>query len=301
MNQNRNNIGILLIYSLVVFFIGNQLLPITDPVESNYVETAKEMILTGNYFSPVIYGNYWYDKPILFYLELIAAFQWFGFTDFAARFFPAVFSTIGLFLTYGFGACLAGRRQGLAAALILGTSLEYWYIGHAVITDMTLFVTVSGTLIAFYLGWSRNRPVYYYLAFAAAALAVLTKGPIGLCLPGLIILLFLLVQRSLRSLLSWHILLGFLLFAALCAVWYYPMYRMHGMDFVDTFWVFIMLCGPLYLSIRGMMSGIFICLCFWPVFFRGRCWDCRRQSGVSFIGGYRSHHRRPTGFWRSGR
>ena len=29
MNQNRNNIGILLIYSLVVFFIGNQLLPIT--------------------------------------------------------------------------------------------------------------------------------------------------------------------------------------------------------------------------------------------------------------------------------
>lgn len=235
MNQNRKNLGILLIYSLVVFFIGNQLLPITDPVESNYVETAKEMILTGNYFSPVIYGNYWYDKPILFYLELIAAFQWFGFTDFAARFFPAVFSTIGLFLTYGFAACLAGRRQGLAAALILGTSLEYWYIGHAVITDMTLFVTISGTLIAFYLGWSRNRPLYYYLAFAAAALAVLTKGPIGLCLPGLIILLFLLVQRSLRSLLSWHILLGFLLFVSVCAVWYYPMYRMHGMDFIDTF------------------------------------------------------------------
>lgn len=121
MNQNRNNIGILLIYSLVVFFIGNQLLPITDPVESNYVETAKEMILTGNYFSPVIYGNYWYDKPILFYLELIAAFQWFGFTDFAARFFPAVFSTIGLFFDVWIWS-LSGRSTAGA-----GCRVDSWH------------------------------------------------------------------------------------------------------------------------------------------------------------------------------
>lgn len=67
----------------------------TDPVESNYVETAKEMMQAGDYLSPRIFGNYWYDKPILFYLQLIAAFQIFGMTDFAARFFPAVFAVIG--------------------------------------------------------------------------------------------------------------------------------------------------------------------------------------------------------------
>ena len=49
--------------------------------------------------SPRIYGNYWYDKPIFFYWELIGAFKVFGINEFAARFFPAVFGIIGLFMT----------------------------------------------------------------------------------------------------------------------------------------------------------------------------------------------------------
>lgn len=63
----------LIAIALVVFF-GNAQLAVTDPVESNYTLTAKEMLSAGDYISPRIYGNYWYDKPIFFYWELIAAF-----------------------------------------------------------------------------------------------------------------------------------------------------------------------------------------------------------------------------------
>ncbi|WP_286821897.1 glycosyltransferase family 39 protein [Mitsuokella sp. UBA4253] len=222
-------------FALVLYLFGSWLMPVTDPVESNYVETAKEMMAAGDYLSPRIFGNYWYDKPILFYWELIAAFKIFGMTEFAARFFPAVFAVAGVLMTYGFGTKLYGRRTGLCAAVLLALSVEYWYLGHAIITDMTLWVTVSLTLMSFYCGYETGRGRYYYMAFAAAAVAVLTKGPIGLALPGLVILVFLAWQRCLGVLLNRHTVGGCLLFLVIVGVWYVPMYELHGSDFIDTF------------------------------------------------------------------
>lgn len=86
---------LLFLLCLLLFFAANSQLLITDPVESNYALTAKEMLASGDWLSPRIYGNYWYDKPWMFYGELLVAFQLFGETSFAARFFPAVFGTIG--------------------------------------------------------------------------------------------------------------------------------------------------------------------------------------------------------------
>ncbi len=227
--------GMLSVFCLLMFFLGSHLLQITDPVESNYVITAREMLESGDFFSPRIYGHYWYDKPILFYWELIAAFRLMGIHEFAARFFPAVMATGGVFLAYFFGRKLYDGRTGFLAAIILGTSLEYWYLAHAVITDMTLFFAMSLALVFFYLGYSEQKPQYYYGSYIAAAVAVLTKGPIGFCLPGLIIFLFLLWQRDLRHLLKMRLFSGTVLFLAIAALWYYPMYQKHGWDFINMF------------------------------------------------------------------
>lgn len=220
---------------LILYFAGNNLLAITDPVECNYAETAREMMASGDYLSPRIYGHYWYDKPILFYLELIAAFSLLGLNDFAARLFPALFATAGVFLTYSFGSKLYDKKRGFMAAVLMATSLEYWYVGHAVITDTTLFLMISLTLIAFYYSWEQKKPLYLYLAFIASGLGVLTKGPIAFCLPGLIILLFLLWQREVRFLLSVHFLGGLAVFICVCGLWYLPMYQLHGRDFIEMF------------------------------------------------------------------
>ncbi len=58
---------ILLVLAAILCFVANHLLVVTDPVELNYVLTAKEMLASGDYFSPRIFGDYWYDKPIFFY------------------------------------------------------------------------------------------------------------------------------------------------------------------------------------------------------------------------------------------
>ena len=229
------NVICLAIVSLVLFFFGSWLLPITDPTESVYALTAKEMLEAGDALSPRIYGNFWYDKPIMFYSELLTAYQLFGVGEFAARFFPALFATLGLFITYFFGKKLYNERIGFVAAVMLATTLEYWYLSHAIITDMTLLVMFSVTLMTFYLGYRENRPKFYLIAFAASGVAVLTKGPIGFLLPGLIILIFLAWQDDLNHLKQLFRQKNLLLFAAIVSVWYLPMILIHGADFLENF------------------------------------------------------------------
>ena len=78
---------LLFIVTAVLLFAGNGSLLVTDSVESNYALTAKEMVLSGDWLSPQIYGYYWYDKPIFFYWLTALAYKMFGFTEFASRFF----------------------------------------------------------------------------------------------------------------------------------------------------------------------------------------------------------------------
>ena len=169
--MNRANpYPILFALCVILFFLGSWWLPITDPTESNYTLTAKEMLQANDYLSPRIYGKFWYDKPIFFYWELILAYGIFGINEFASRFFPAVFATLGVFTTFYFGKKLYGQQVGLFAAIILAANPEYWYLSHAVITDMTLFCAISITLISFYIGYTSGNSKFYYAAYAAAGI-----------------------------------------------------------------------------------------------------------------------------------
>ena len=234
MTERKRHVLLLLLMG-VMFYLGNWSVPVSDPVEVNYAQTAVEMMRSGDLISPRIYGHAWYDKPVFFYWELVAAFSVFGVTDFAARFFPPLFALLGLFLTYFFAGRLYGERTGFWSAVILGSSLIYWCLAKLIITDMTLFVFMNGTLAFFYLAYRSKRRSLYYPAYALAGLAVLTKGPIGLLLPGFIILLFLFWQRDLRELGRMKLLSGLFVFFLVCSPWYYKMYLLHGEDFMDTF------------------------------------------------------------------
>ena len=226
---------ILFIAAAVLLFAGNGSLLVTDSVESNYALTAKEMVLSGDWLSPQIYGHYWYDKPIFFYWLTALAYKMFGFTEFASRFFPALFGLGGLALVAWGGSRLNNERSGFCSALVLLSSVEFFLISKSVITDAVLFFFFSATLLFFYLGYRDGKASYWYIMYGAAGFAVLTKGPIGVLLPGLIITLFLLWQRDWRVLKRMRLASGTLLCLAVAVPWYAAMYSLHGSDFINTF------------------------------------------------------------------
>jgi 4-amino-4-deoxy-L-arabinose transferase-like glycosyltransferase len=226
---------VLFIVSFVLAFAGNSLIMITDPVESNYAETVIEMIRAGDYISPRIFNHYWYDKPIFFYWEMLLSYRIFGISEFAARFSSAFFAVIGTMLNYWFVKRIANRRRAFYSSLILVTTVEYFYLSKAVITDMTLFVFLSFTLMALYLAYTERSTAWTYAAYLGAALGTLVKGPIGLGLPGLIFLFFLLWQNDLKALGRLKIFSGMLLYLCVTGVWYGPMFYMHDGDFLLEF------------------------------------------------------------------
>lgn len=230
----RHPYGFLLLMSAYLYLIGNPLLAVTDTAEANYALTAREMVLSGDWMSPQIYGRYWYDKPIFYYWELAASFAVFGFNEFAARLPSAVLGCVNVLFTFWFARRVYDERTAWGAALILGCSLEFWLLSKAVITDAALFFFMSAAVAFFYLGYKENRN-WYWLCYVFAGLAVLTKGPIGVLLPGFSCLLFLLWKRDLREMLHVHFFSGMLLFLLIGGSWYAGMVRLHGNDFLLNF------------------------------------------------------------------
>lgn len=228
---------VIFLISFLGYMFFNQAIPITDPVESNYALTAKEMVLTADWVSPRIYGNVWFDKPVFFYWLTAIAFQIFGFSEWAARLMPALFASAGLVLLYWFTIKTTTRRTALLAMMIMGTSFEYILLAKLVITDMVFFVFNCAALGFFYLGYVKmdGTKRWYLAAYVSMALAVLTKGPIGALLPGLVMLLVIMLQRNWSELKAMFLPTGVLLFTIVALPWYAAMYTLHGMEFINNF------------------------------------------------------------------
>lgn len=222
--------------SFVFFFWGASLLPVTDPVESNYALTAKEMVLSGDFMSPQIYHTYWFDKPIMIYWLTALSYIIFGFTDWAARIPSALCGALTItLLTHYILYILKNNIIAIWSGIILATSLECWLLSHAIITDAALMLFTVITLFSAYIGITEHRKMHMTIAYIAAGLACLTKGPVGLVLPGLILLVWCAWQKNkifFFRLFPWQ---GILAFLITVLPWYVGMYHIHGMDFINEF------------------------------------------------------------------
>lgn len=229
----------LLFFFLAAFLFllwGSWLLPVTDPVESNYALTAKEMVQSGNWMSPQIYGTYWYDKPIMVYWLLSLSYSLLGFTDLASRLPAVVCGSLSVTLLIWYIQKI--QRDSVIAiwsGAMMALSLEFWVISHAIITDSMLLLFTIPTMLSGYLGVMENNKKHLIIAYGAAGLACLTKGPVGLVLPGALLLLWCLSMKSGKMaarLFPWQ---GILVFFAVTLPWYLGMYMIHGSDFVNQF------------------------------------------------------------------
>jgi 4-amino-4-deoxy-L-arabinose transferase-like glycosyltransferase len=195
-----------------------------EPDEGRYAEIPREMLASGDFVTPRLNGVKYFEKPPLFYWIEAGALRAFGPREWALRLPPALFALGGCLAVYAAGRRLFGRRAGLWAGAVLATSPLYCAIGHIVILDMAVSVLLTVSLLAFLLatreprGWRRRLLLWAF--WTAAALAVLTKGLIGIVLPGLVIGAWIVLARrwdALRMLLQPS---GIALFLAIAVPWH---------------------------------------------------------------------------------
>lgn len=245
-NNHMLRIGALFLLTVLSYGFYNAYLPITDPVESNYVLSAITMLKHNSWISPMIYDQVWYDKPPLTYWALMISYKLFGISDFTSRIPNTLIASGSVALMYHLVYRIKESTHiAVTSAILLFGALQFWYISHAVITDGFLFFFSLAIFGYSYLAFTKNDKHSMVKAYAAAALAVVTKGPVGIVLPGLILLLFIAVRWFTQKDKDEYSLakditllfnpLGILLFIVLASPWYIAMYSIHGQEFISGF------------------------------------------------------------------
>lgn len=219
-------------YCLFFFNLGSY--PLLDMDEPRYAEAAREMLESGNFITPTFNYDLRFDKPVFFYWLVAFAYQIFGISEFSARFFSAVSATLTVLSVYWFGRHWVSSRFGMFAALILATSIEVIGLARMSVTDMTLsFLMTATTLCLFMVAHRSNR--WWLAAGLFAGLAVLTKGPVGIVVPGSILTLYALLTGQFKKC---FITPWFPVALALCAgislPWYYLAWQENGEIFIDA-------------------------------------------------------------------
>jgi len=207
-----------------------------EPDEARYGEIAREMLELRDYIVPHLNYVAYVEKPPLLYWLTTISYRLFGINEFAARMIPAISALLGVLATFIFAARTMGRRRAIMAAAILATAPLYAVMAQVVTTDMLLSALTTIAIFALYLHFAESG-IWCWIAYVAMALATLTKGPIGIVLPALTMLIFLWRERALNGLLRrFHAIAGGALILAIVAPWFIAI-SIREPGFVDFYFV----------------------------------------------------------------
>lgn len=228
-------LGLVLLAAFYLSRLGGWVLQ--DPDEGRYAEIPREMIELGDWITPRLNYVSYFEKPPLLYWLVGLCFRTFGTSEWAARLTPAIAGIATVMLAYGLGKAMFGRRAALIGAALLATSPIFFVLSQVLVIDVLLTACFTATLAALWMAHRSDWKGRWVIAVAAAAsLAVLAKGPVGLVLPGAIALLFLLWTRdwpTLRALVNWRPIAVFL---ALAAPWF-VLVSIRNPEFPEFFFV----------------------------------------------------------------
>jgi 4-amino-4-deoxy-L-arabinose transferase-like glycosyltransferase len=233
---------LLLIAALPLFSLGLANHGLWTPDEPRVAEIGREMALNSNWAVPTLDRKPFLEEPPLYYAAIGAVFEALRTSsDKIVRVPSALFAFGGVLALFFLGTMLSGPRTGFLAAGVMATSGEYFRVAHWVIVDsaLTCFIICGLTFfLAAYLSPRKGRRLsFYVLCYISCTLAFFAKGFIGVAVPGLAVLAFLIFDRNLKEILKMHLWLGIAVFLAMTLPWFLSLYHQGGSEYLTVFFV----------------------------------------------------------------
>lgn len=223
---NIRRAWMLLFLLMAAVWFGNlEYRKLVRPDEGRYAEIAREMATSGDWVTPRLNDIKYFEKPALQYWITAGAYRLFGEHHWTARLWSALTGFLGIFFTAFAATRLFGREAGLLSAAVLGSSLLYTLIAHMNSLDMGMTFFMGGALMSFLLAQqdaasARANRLWMHVAWAALAFSVLSKGLMGIVLPGAVLVLYTLIERDFGLWKRLHLFSGIALFMAIAAPWF---------------------------------------------------------------------------------
>lgn len=207
-----------------------------DNDEAFYTEIARQIVTRSDPLTLYWNGHPWFIHPPLYMWLVAGTGALVGFGEFTARVWTAVFGAVGVLVTYQLARRLYNVRTAVLAGLVLMTTLEYFVLSRLAVFDIPLLafmlLALYAVLVAMDAPTAPARRRAYRWAFVWAGLGTLTKGPIALLLPGVVVNAWWLLRGEWRrrwSELPWE---GFFLYGLIGLSWYAAGAVLHGREFL---------------------------------------------------------------------
>jgi len=214
-----------------------------DPDEAHYAELTREMVHAGSWLVPLLDGQPYIDKPVLFHWLQAAAMAVFGETEMAVR-LPSALAALALFWwTRRAGIVLFGESVGEWGAVMLATIPATFTLSSIGLFDMVFTTLLFGGLVSLIEASRRRSRRREIVGYALVSLAVMIKGPVALLLVGLFCAAAWALRGDPRARVGWlRWKTGLACAAAAASPWFVWMFVHFGQAFVQGY----VLAGNLY-------------------------------------------------------
>lgn len=275
--------------------------PLFVPDEGRYAEIVREMVENRDFITPTLNGIKYFEKPVLFYWLEAASIKIGGLNLWALRTPNAFLALLGCLLTYLTARKLYDRTTSLLSALIFGTSTLYFVMSHMISLDLPVTLFLTACLYFFLLGISqenaKNHRFFFWGAAVTSALAVLTKGLIGIVFPIIIIGSFIVLTRQWIILKRSYLFSSLIIFLLIVVPWHWLVAQKNPEFFYFYFIEQHFLrytnpdvghYNPAWFFIPCLMAGFFPWIIFLPQAIYSQCVlifknRCKYQTDLYFL------------------
>lgn len=237
--NKRDNLFLILFISFAIIYV--MLLcayPLLEPDETRYVTMARDMFTSGNYLTLYLNGEYFFEKPPLFFwLESLSFWFFKDISEFTARFPVVILSLLPLGLLFSLSEKVKNQKFAFLNSAILLTTLEYVLITKIAMLDSVLTSLVSSSVLCYFFTFfvsEENKKYFWYSCYILMGLAVLAKGIPGVVIPAGTILAGTIIFRTYKETLK-NMPAGIVLFLIIALPWHIIMLLKHGSLFFNEY------------------------------------------------------------------
>lgn len=231
------------LWLLVLVAIGTHFVRLPDlsirGEESRRARVAYEILETGDWVVPRQQGLPYYSRPPLgSWLIAFSALAWGEFDAWSVRFPSALATLLTSLLIYGYARNFLTPLGAMASGVAFLTMLQVMELGRMAESEAVLTVFITASLLLWHWGYTKhwNPDLTWATGYGFAALAGLTKGPQGPIYFIAVSIVFLVLRRDWRYLLSTGHAIGLLTFATVIGLWQVPFYLATNWEAVPLIW-----------------------------------------------------------------
>jgi glycosyl transferase, family 39 len=232
-------LGLCVLFYFIFFHnIGSYALMDVD--ETRYVSMARDMYNTKDFMTLYLNGEYFFEKPPLYFWVECLSFAFFNkVNEFTARFPVAMCGMLTSFLIYFAGRKQVSREYGVVASLVLATCFEYVILAKFAILDIVVAACVGFSIMCGFKTFfcaEENKKFFWWFFYIFSGLAVMAKGLPGFIAPfGTMFIACLLTKKVKEGFKPQYFGIGIILFLLFVLPWHMIMLKMHDPMFYEEY------------------------------------------------------------------